>query len=101
MTKMKSPRTGLGYDVVVVFLHTPSLVATREVLFVAGGVHIDLSKEKSIVNCVELIALESDNVVVVDIPSYSTPKSTPYPDPIYLDQLAQKHVPYHHPHHRN
>jgi hypothetical protein len=36
---MKSPRTSLGYDVFVDSLPTPSLAISKEVLFVAGGVH--------------------------------------------------------------
>jgi hypothetical protein len=50
---MKSPRTSLGYDVVVASLPTSSLVATREVLFVAGGVQTSFLEEKPIVDCAE------------------------------------------------
>jgi hypothetical protein len=52
---MKSPRIGLGYDVVVPPLPTPGLVATMEVLFVVGGVQTGLPKEQPTVDCVEKI----------------------------------------------
>jgi hypothetical protein len=52
---MKSPQIGLGYDVVVSSLPSPSLVATREVLFVVGGVQTDLLEEKPIIDCDEQI----------------------------------------------
>jgi hypothetical protein len=41
MPEMMTPRTGLGYDVVVSSLPTPTLAANKEVLFVAGGVQTD------------------------------------------------------------
>jgi hypothetical protein len=43
--EMNSPRISLGFDVVT-SLPTPHRVATREVLFVAGGVQIGLVEEK-------------------------------------------------------
>jgi hypothetical protein len=36
--EIKSPKIGLGYDVVVASFTTPSLAANKKVLFVAGGV---------------------------------------------------------------
>jgi hypothetical protein len=62
MPEMKSPRIGLGYDVVVSSLPTPSLAATKEVLFVAGGVQTDFPKEKSTVNCVEPLMMVVPNM---------------------------------------
>jgi hypothetical protein len=62
--EMKSPRIGLGYDNVVSSLPTPGLSATKEVLFVAGGVQTNFPEEKSIVDCAKLI----DEMVVPNMP---------------------------------
>jgi hypothetical protein len=62
--EMKSPRTGLGYDVFISPLPTHALVATKEVLFFTGGVQIDFPEEKSIVNYVEHI----DKMVAPNMP---------------------------------
>jgi hypothetical protein len=51
--KTKSPRTSIGYDVVVSSLPTPSLSTTREVLFFASGVQTILREEKPTIDCVE------------------------------------------------
>jgi len=44
-------KTGLGYDVEVSFLTTLSLATTREVLFVASGVHTSFIEEKPTIDC--------------------------------------------------
>jgi hypothetical protein len=44
-------KTGLGYDVVVASLPTPSLATTKEVLFVVGGVQTSFLEEQPIVDC--------------------------------------------------
>jgi predicted RNase H-like nuclease (RuvC/YqgF family) len=48
-------KTGLGYDVVVASLPTPSLATTKEVLFVAGGVQTGFLEEQPTIDCVEQI----------------------------------------------
>ena len=57
--EMKSPRIGIGQDVV-----TPSFVDTRRVLFVAGGVQIEVLKEQPVIVCDEQI----DELIVSDKP---------------------------------
>jgi hypothetical protein len=46
-------KIGLGYDVVVSSLPTPSLATTKEVIFIAGGVQAGFIREQTIVDCVE------------------------------------------------
>jgi hypothetical protein len=53
--EMKSPRTSLGYDVVVSSLPLPGLATPRQVLFVAGGFQTGLQEEKPTTDCVEHI----------------------------------------------
>jgi hypothetical protein len=45
-------KNGLGYDVIVASLPTPGLATTREILFVAGGVHTSFLEEQPIIDCV-------------------------------------------------
>jgi hypothetical protein len=52
--RFTSIKNGLGYDVDVSSLPTPSLATTREVLFVVGGVQTDFPKDITI-DCVEQI----------------------------------------------
>jgi hypothetical protein len=96
---MNSPRIGLGYDVFVASLPTPTLVATKEFLFHAGGDQTDFPKEKFIINCVEPLDKivvpnmpEYENIftddLVVDIPFSSTPKSISDPNIISHDQCT-------------
>jgi hypothetical protein len=66
-----------------------SLATNREVLFVARGIQTDLSDEQFVVEPIDEMVvpnmLHSEKVVDVDILGYSTPESTPDPEPISLD----------------
>ena len=46
-------KKGLGYDVVVSSLPTPSLATTKEVIFVSGGVQTGFLEEQPTIDCVE------------------------------------------------
>jgi hypothetical protein len=92
---MKSPTTDIGYDVLTSSFPTPTLVASKEVLFVVGGVETGFPEEKPIVTSIEYIdemdipnMPEYENIVfdgiVVDIPVCSNPDITPNLDPISL-----------------
>ena len=105
-------KTGIGYDVVVSSLPMPSLATTKEVLFVAGGVHIGFLEEQPTIDCVEQIdelhaphtlAIEHvvTNDIVVDMSNCSTHVSEPNHAPTSFNQRVKKYIPYHHPHHKN
>jgi hypothetical protein len=108
MPKIKSPRIGLVYDVVVASLPILSLATNKEVLFVTGGVQNNFIVEKStkyidemvVPNMPEAVEIIVDDTVV-DILGCYTPESTPNPNPIALDHPTQNLVCYRHPHDRN
>jgi len=106
---MLTPRTCLGYDVIVSSLPTPTLAVNKEVLFVVGGFQTDLLAEQSSEPIDEMVVpnmpysknIASDDVVV-DISGCSTPQNTLDPEIISLDQPTHIFMPYHHPlHHRH
>jgi hypothetical protein len=101
---MITPRTGLGYVVVVTSLTTPALTTNKEVLFIASGVQIDFPEEKSTepIDEVDVPNMPKYHIVVVDdivvdIHSCSTLESIVEPKPISLDQATHNSVPYCHP----
>jgi hypothetical protein len=110
--EIKSPRKGIGYDIVVSSIPTPRLSTTKEVFFVAGGFQTGFPEEKPIVDCVEHIdelhvthMPEFEHVItydiVVDMLGFSTPVSEPKPKPTSSNQIAQKYMPYNIYHHKN
>lgn len=70
--EIQTSREGLRYNASTSF-PTPGIVDSKKVLFITGGVHTDLQKEKPTANCLEQIdevavpnRLELEIVVVND-----------------------------------
>jgi hypothetical protein len=104
-------KIGLGYDVVVASLSTPSIATTREVAFVASGVQIVFTEEKPTIDCSKQIdefhiphmsefEHTVTNDIVVDMLDCYTLVRELNPHPSSFDHPTQKHKPYHHPHHK-
>jgi hypothetical protein len=109
---MKSPRTSLGYDVVVASLPTPALLQPGKFYLLQVEFRLGFLEEQPIVDCAEHIdelhvphMPEFEHVVtddiVVDMSGCSTHVSELDPEPTSSSSNTKKYVPYHHPHHKN